>query len=85
MLVKKNIVVSHHINEKFFLVSLLLETVGYAAQRGLCKRKLACLLSIYLSTLLYFRWYYWISPAAVWQYFRRVMVKHAIEVKKRLK
>ncbi|XP_034826651.1 uncharacterized protein [Maniola hyperantus] len=79
ILVRKNIVASYHVTEKQFLISFLLETIAYAAQRDFNKLKLACLLTIYLSTHLYFKWYYWISPVDVWHYFKRLMIRHTIE------
>ncbi|XP_023942982.2 uncharacterized protein LOC112049357 [Bicyclus anynana] len=79
ILVRYNIVTNYHVTEKYFLVIFVMETISYAAQRDFNVSKLACLLSIYLATHLYFKWYYWISPAAVWKYFRRLMIKHTIE------
>ncbi|XP_045761636.1 uncharacterized protein LOC123864918 [Maniola jurtina] len=79
ILVRKNIVASYHLPEKHFLIDFLLETIGYAAQRDFNKFKLACLLSIYLSTHLHYKWYYWISPVDVWHYFKQLMIKHTIE------
>ncbi|KAJ0181562.1 hypothetical protein K1T71_002284 [Dendrolimus kikuchii] len=78
-LVEKAIIMNYNLSEKNFLVSLLLETIDYAAQRDFSAFKLACLVTIYLSTHLYFKWYYWQSPSAVWFYFKELMVRHTIE------
>ncbi|XP_045485716.1 uncharacterized protein LOC123689487 isoform X2 [Pieris rapae] len=77
-LVKKNVVPNYHLSEKNFLISLITEAIDYAAHRGFPPNKLACLMTMYLYTHIYFKWYYWISPMAVWQYFKEIMIRHTI-------
>lgn len=57
-----------------------METIDYAAQRDFRADKLACLMTIYIATHLYFKWYYWVSATAVWNYFKELMIRHTIEV-----
>ncbi|CAG5048218.1 unnamed protein product, partial [Parnassius apollo] len=78
-LVDKNVVLSHHLSEKMFVINLLLETIDYSAQRNFNAFKLACLLTIYLKTHLYYKLYYWSPPAAVWEYFKETMIRHTVE------
>ncbi|XP_059047657.1 uncharacterized protein LOC131843077 [Achroia grisella] len=78
-LVQKKIVANNHLSEINFLISFLIETIDYAAQRDFSAFKLACLLTIYLKTHLYFKWYYWLPPTAVWHYFKEIMIRHTIE------
>ncbi|KOB67838.1 XK-related protein, partial [Operophtera brumata] len=63
-LVEKKIVLNYNLSEKSFLTGLLTETVDYAAQRDFSAFELACLITIYLDTHLFFKYYYWLSPAA---------------------
>ncbi|CAK1603582.1 unnamed protein product [Parnassius mnemosyne] len=78
-LVDKNVVLSHNLSEKMFVVNLLLEAIDYSAQRDFNAFKLACLLTIYLKTHLYFKRYYWSPPVAVWEYFKETMIRHTVE------
>ncbi|XP_050550676.1 uncharacterized protein LOC118273285 [Spodoptera frugiperda] len=78
-LIEKNIVHNYAIGEKNFLMSLILEVIDYSAQRDFDAFRLAALITIYIDTHLYFRWYYWQSPTAVWNYFKQVMIRHTIE------
>ncbi|CAH2105077.1 unnamed protein product [Euphydryas editha] len=78
-LVNKKIVPNDCLSEKAFLVSLLLECINYSAQRDFDAPKVACLMTIYLTTHAYFRWYYWLPPTAVWKFFKEVMIRHTIE------
>ncbi|KAM3959109.1 uncharacterized protein ACR2FA_006789 [Aphomia sociella] len=78
-LVEKKVVGNHHLSEIKFLISFLVETIDYAAQRDFNAFKLACLLTIYIKTHLYFKWYYWLPPIAVWHYFKEIMIRHTIE------
>ncbi|CAG4972691.1 unnamed protein product [Colias eurytheme] len=78
-LVKKNVVPNYQLSEKNFLISFLMETIDYSAQRDFSAEKLACLMTLYISTHLYFKWYYWTPPAAVWKYFKEIMIRHTIE------
>ncbi|CAH3853578.1 unnamed protein product [Pieris brassicae] len=78
-LVKKNVVPNYHLSEKNFLISLIMEAIDYAAHRGFPPAKLACLMTMYLYTHIHFKWYYWISPMAVWQYFKEIMIRHTIK------
>ncbi|CAH0603527.1 unnamed protein product [Chrysodeixis includens] len=78
-LVEKNIIANYSVSEKNFLINLLVETIDYAAQRDFNAFKLSVLLTIYLDTHMYFKWYYWQAPAAVWKYFKEVMIRHTIE------
>ncbi|OWR40703.1 hypothetical protein KGM_201871 [Danaus plexippus plexippus] len=78
-LVKKKLIHNYSLSEKSFLVSLLMECIDYAAQRSFSTHKLACMLTLYLASHLYFRWYYWLPPVAVWKYFKEIMIRHTIE------
>ncbi|XP_047041480.1 uncharacterized protein LOC124645674 [Helicoverpa zea] len=78
-LIEKNITANYMISEKNFLISLMLETIEYAAQRDFGAYKLSVLITIYLDSHLYFKWYYWQSPTAVWNYFKEMMIRHSIE------
>ncbi|XP_072937290.1 uncharacterized protein [Epargyreus clarus] len=79
ILVKKKITENYNLSEKTFLIGLVTETIDYAAQRDFSARKLACLLTLYMKTHLYFKWYYWISPIATWHYFKEILIRHTIE------
>ena len=79
-LVLKKTVDNFNLSERDFLVSLLIECMDYAAQRNFSAYKLACLLTIYLTTHLYFKFYYWLPPIAVWKFFKEIMIRHTIEV-----
>lgn len=79
-LVEKKVILNYKLSEKNFLISLVKEILDYAAQRDFSAFKLSMLITIYLATHLYFKWYYWISPVAVWLYFKEVMIRHTIEV-----
>ncbi|KAI8427407.1 hypothetical protein MSG28_001957 [Choristoneura fumiferana] len=81
-LVGKKITENYNISEKQFLISLLTEAIDYAAQREFSALKLAALLTVYLATHLYFKWYFWSPPAAVWAYFKEIMIRHTIESKR---
>ncbi|XP_052757815.1 pre-mRNA-splicing factor CWC22 homolog [Galleria mellonella] len=78
-LVKKNIVPNYNISETNFLISFLMETIDYAAQHDFNVSKLACLISIYIKTHLYFKSYYWLPPIALWDYFKETMIRHTVE------
>ncbi|XP_045459241.1 uncharacterized protein LOC123669694 [Melitaea cinxia] len=78
-LINKKIVPHYCLSEKALLVSLLLECINYSAQRDFPATKVACLMTIYLATHAYFRWYYWLPPAAVWKFLKEVMIRHTIE------
>ncbi|KAJ8729725.1 hypothetical protein PYW08_001306 [Mythimna loreyi] len=78
-LIQKNIIANYYLSEKNFLISLLMETIEYAAQREFDALKLSTLITIYLATHKYFKWFYWQSPVAVWNYFKEVMIRHTIE------
>ncbi|XP_075991862.1 uncharacterized protein LOC142987171 [Anticarsia gemmatalis] len=79
ILVEQKITRNHDLSEKNFLISLLRETIDYAAQRDFDAFKLSVLLTIYLDSHCYFKWYYWQSPIAVWNYFKEIMIRHTIE------
>ncbi|CAH0726346.1 unnamed protein product, partial [Brenthis ino] len=79
-LINKNIVPNYNLPEKKLLVSLVMECIDYGAQRDFPVFKLACLLTIYLTTHLHFKFYYWLSPIAVWNFFKEVMIRHTVEV-----
>ncbi|XP_022821092.1 uncharacterized protein LOC111352709 [Spodoptera litura] len=78
-LIEKKIVQNYAIPEKNFLISLVMEVIDYSAQRDFDAFKLAVLITIYLNSHLYFKWYYWQSPTAVWSYFKQVMIRHTVE------
>ncbi|CAH0700892.1 unnamed protein product [Spodoptera exigua] len=80
-LIEKNMVLNYALPEKNFLISLIMETIDYAAQRDFDAFKLAVLITIYLDSHLYFKWYYWQSPTALWNYFKEVMIRHTIETR----
>ncbi|KAJ8726042.1 hypothetical protein PYW07_000740 [Mythimna separata] len=77
--VQKKIIANYFLSEKNFLISLLTETIDYAAQREFDALKLSTLITIYLATHKYFKWYYWQSPTAVWTYFKDLMIRHTID------
>ncbi|KAI5636010.1 flagellar c1a complex subunit c1a-32 domain-containing protein [Phthorimaea operculella] len=77
--VKKGVVNNYDILERNFVVKLLMETTDYAAQRDFNSRKLAMLFNVYLTTHLYFKWYYWSNPKPIWDYFEELMIRHTIE------
>ncbi|KAL4720845.1 hypothetical protein ACJJTC_016714 [Scirpophaga incertulas] len=77
--VNKKITENYNVSEKSFLVSFLAETVDYGAQRDLSALKLACLVTVYLNTHTYFKWYYWLPTNNVWFYFKELMIRHTIE------
>ncbi|XP_050685336.1 uncharacterized protein LOC126979820 [Leptidea sinapis] len=77
--VAKKIIANYNLTEKKFAVSLMVETIEYAAQRDFNVFKLSCLMTLYLSTHMFFKWFYWLSPAALWNYFKEIMIRHTIE------
>ncbi|XP_013192948.2 uncharacterized protein LOC106136836 [Amyelois transitella] len=78
-LIAKNVIMNYNLSEKNFLISFLAETIDYAAQRDFGSFKLACLLTIYLDTHIYFKGYYWLPPESLWLYFKEIMIRHTIE------
>lgn len=56
------------------------EAIDYAAQKDFSAVKLACLITIYLKTHVYFKWHYLVHPTAVWAYFKETMIRHTMEV-----
>ncbi|XP_063839295.1 uncharacterized protein LOC135088375 [Ostrinia nubilalis] len=78
-LVEKKVTENFNLSEKSFLIGFLSETIEYAARRDFSAFKLAVLITLYLHTHLYFKWYYWQAPAAVWFYFKEIMIRHTIE------
>ncbi|XP_026737861.1 uncharacterized protein LOC113501067 [Trichoplusia ni] len=78
-LIEKKIITNYNVSERNFLISLLSETIDYAAQRDFNAFKLSVLLTIYLDAHIYFKWYYWQSPTSVWKYFKENMIRHTIE------
>ncbi|XP_046961937.1 uncharacterized protein LOC124531403 [Vanessa cardui] len=78
-LVKNKILLSDSLSEKYFLISLLKECIDYSAHREFTASKLACFITIYLATHNYFKWYYWMPPTNVWNFFKEIMIRHTIE------
>ncbi|XP_053605573.1 uncharacterized protein LOC128672447 [Plodia interpunctella] len=78
-LVAKEVIHNYSLSEKQFLISFLLETIDYAAQRDFGSFKLACLLTLYLQTHVYFKGYYWLPPESLWVYFKEILIRHTIE------
>ncbi|XP_049867008.1 uncharacterized protein LOC126367505 [Pectinophora gossypiella] len=78
-LVRKQVIKNFDLTERDFLIKLLTETVDYAAQRDFNEHKLSCLITIYLTTHMYFKWFYWAAPRRVWDYFKELMIRHTIE------
>lgn len=83
-LVEKKVTHSYNLSEKAFLVGFLMETVDYAARRDFDAAKLACLMTVYISSHMYFKWYYWLAPQMLWDYFKEIMIRHTIEASKTL-
>lgn len=80
ILQEKKIIHNYDLSEKKFLISLMTETIDYAAQRDFNAFKLAALLTIYLDCHCYFKYYYWQTPVNVWNYFKEIMIRHTVEV-----
>ncbi|KAL0848830.1 hypothetical protein ABMA28_013251 [Loxostege sticticalis] len=78
-LVEKKVTQNFNLSEKSFLIGFLSETIEYAARRDFSAFKLAVLITLYVDAHLYFKWYYWQAPAAVWFYFKEIMIRHTIE------
>ncbi|CAB3231514.1 unnamed protein product [Arctia plantaginis] len=79
LLVEKEIIPNFALSEKNFLVSLLAEVIDYAAQRDFNPFKLSVMLTLYVDSHRYFKWYYWLPPIALWNYFKEMMIRHTIE------
>ncbi|RVE50354.1 hypothetical protein evm_005020 [Chilo suppressalis] len=78
-LVAKKVIQHYNSSEKSFLISLLSETIDYAAKRDFTAYKLACLITIYLDVHIHFKWFFWQSPENLWCYFKEIMIRHTIE------
>lgn len=78
--VEKKIIGNYNLSEKAFLINLVTEIIDYSGQRNFTACKLACLITIYLSSHVYFQSYYWRSPCSVWFYFKELMIRHTTEV-----
>lgn len=83
-LLEKKILLNYELSERNFLLSLLTEVVTYAANHDFGAKKLACLLSLYVSAHSYFKWYYWLPPSQIWCYFKEILIRHTVEVSKHL-
>ncbi|XP_063358747.1 uncharacterized protein LOC134648195 [Cydia amplana] len=77
--VEKNITENFNLSERQFLTSLVCEVTDYAAQRDFSALKLALLITLYLDTHKYFKWYYWLSPRELWSYFFENLIRLTIE------
>ncbi|XP_047987456.1 uncharacterized protein LOC125227237 isoform X2 [Leguminivora glycinivorella] len=77
--VEKNITENYNLSERHFLASLVTEVTDYAAQRDFSAFKLALLITLYLDTHKFFKWYYWLTPRELWEYFVENLIRHTIE------